>query len=243
MILLKNISKSLPNQHIPIINNINLDINRGDFISIIGPSGSGKSTLLNILSLFDTPTSGDYFLDGTPLTRLSSAKKADIRKNKIGFIFQSFMLLPRKSVIRNVELPLLYTSMSRKERQIRCQKAIHDVDLENKTKQKALELSGGEKQRVAIARAIVNNPDLLLADEPTGNLDDSSKQEILDIFVQLKQQGRTIIMVTHDLDAARVADRCFRLQRGELLPYPFDERAYIGAVDKPLPETTGGKNR
>lgn len=224
MIALKGIHKTIMDgrREVRVLDDIHLDIKNGEFVSIIGPSGSGKSTLLNVLGLLDKPTRGEYLFSGESVLRQSAGRLATFRNRRIGFVFQSFMLMPRMSVLENVELPLLYARISRRERKKRCQDALRDVGMDEKTKQRAIHLSGGEKQRVAIARALVNNPDLILADEPTGNLDDATKQGILQIFLSLKAQGRTIIMVTHDTDAAQIADRCFRIQNGRITA------AYLG---------------
>lgn len=194
-----------------------MNIEKGEFVSIIGPSGSGKSTLLNILGLLDKSTSGEYWFAGESVHRLHGGRLATFRNRHIGFVFQSFMLLPRMSVFENVEMPLLYASGSRKSRRERCRAALESVGMLEKSRQRAIHLSGGEKQRVAIARALVNDPDLILADEPTGNLDEATKQGILQIFTELKSQGRTIIMVTHDTEAAGIADRILRLLDGAIV--------------------------
>lgn len=218
MISLKGITKHVKDgrSKIRLLDDVNLFIDKGEFVTVIGPSGSGKSTLLNVLGLLDRPESGEYAFAGESVLRLSGGRQATFRNRRIGFIFQSFMLMPRMNVLANVELPLLYSPISRRERRERCRAALEEVGLLDKVEQQAINLSGGEKQRVAIARALVNNPELILADEPTGNLDDSAKQGILSIFSQLRQQGRTIVMVTHDVDSARIADRCLRIQRGRI---------------------------
>ena len=223
MITLTGVTKTVVDgrRRIPILNDIHLSIDRGEFISIIGPSGSGKSTLLNILGLLDKPAAGDYRFAGESVLRLSSGRLAAFRNRRIGFVFQLFMLLPRMSVLENVGLPLLYSSVPRRERRRRCNEALEQVGMQEKARQRAIHLSGGEKQRVAIARALVNNPELILADEPTGNLDDDAKRDILDIFSQLREQGRTIVMVTHDAGSARIADRCLRIQGGRISTYDF----------------------
>lgn len=243
MITLSNITKTVTDgrQKQRIVDGVNLTIHRGEFIAIVGPSGSGKSTLLNILGLLDKPTQGDYTFHNEVVSRFWGGQAANFRSRRIGFVFQSFMLLPRMTVLQNVELPLLYIRVSRRERRQRALEALRLVGLETKAKRRALNLSGGEKQRVAIARALVNNPDLILADEPTGNLDESSKSGILDIFSRLRQEGRTIVMVTHDLDAAAVASRVLRIQSGKLKP--LSDTLSIGgmreatATTEPAPAT------
>lgn len=198
-----------------ILQAIDLDIASGEFISIMGPSGSGKSTLLNILGLLDEPSSGDYVFEGANVNKLSSHKQAIFRNNRIGFVFQSFMLIPRLSVKENVILPLLYTHVSRRERNRRMEEALDQVGILEKVNQPIVNLSGGQKQKVAIARAIVTDPDLILADEPTGNLDQKSKEDVLHIFKDLNQRGKTIVLVTHDQEVAEVAQRVLTMRNGQ----------------------------
>lgn len=216
MIELQNISKILQNGGTPssILQSIDLQVSAGEFISIIGPSGSGKSTLLNILGLLDEASAGDYYFLGENVNRLSGGKRALFRNQKIGFVFQSFMLIPRLTVHENVELPLLYTSIGRREREKRVYSALEQVGMLHKQKEPVTRLSGGQKQKAAIARAIINDPDLILADEPTGNLDQQSKMEVLEIFHQLHQRGKTIILVTHDLEVAERAGRVLTMKNG-----------------------------
>ena len=223
MIALQSVTKHITDgrRKIPILDDVNLFIDKGEFVSVIGPSGSGKSTLLNILGLLDKPATGSYVFAGESVLSLSSGRLAAFRNQRIGFVFQMFMLLPRMNVLENVELPLLYSSLSRRERRRRSKEALAQVGMLEKTGQRAIHLSGGEKQRVAIARALVNNPELILADEPTGNLDDDAKHAILHIFSQLRRQGRTIVMVTHDVESARIADRCLRIHGGRISAYDF----------------------
>ncbi len=218
MISLRGIRKTFLDgrRELHVLNDINLSIEQGEFASIIGPSGSGKSTLLHVLGLLDKPSSGEYLFSGESVVNMSARRLATFRNRRIGFVFQSFMLMPRMSVLENTELPLLYSHLSRRERRQRCEVALEGVGMKEKSRQRAVNLSGGEKQRVAIARALVNDPDLILADEPTGNLDETTKMGILQIFSDLKAQGRTIVMVTHDLDAARIADTCFRIGKGRI---------------------------
>jgi putative ABC transport system ATP-binding protein len=206
-------------ERLTVLNNINLYINAGDFLSILGPSGSGKSTLLNILGLLDRSSEGIYCLNGEDVTTCSEARRAIIRNQQIGFIFQQFMLIPRLSVRENVALPLLYGNYSLKERRKRVHYALEQVGMLHKKKEVPTKLSGGQKQKVAIARALVTAPELLLADEPTGNLDVDSKQEIVDILQNLHTYGKTIVLVTHDHELASIAERILHVKNHTLLPY------------------------
>lgn len=193
-------------------------IKEGEFAAIIGPSGSGKSTLMHILGCLDTPTGGKYFLDGRDVSGLSDDELADIRKNKIGFVFQSFNLLPRSSVLRNVMLPLAYASVSKEERERRAKAALQNAGLdESHFNHLSNQLSGGQMQRVAIARALVNNPSLILADEPTGNLDSKTGEIVLETFRKLNEQGRTIVIITHEKYIAETTKRIISLKDGEIV--------------------------
>lgn len=198
---------------------VSLTINDGEFVAIIGPSGSGKSTLMHIIGALDTPTSGDYLLDGRNLSELSDDDLADIRKNKIGFVFQSFNLLPRATVLRNVALPLVYANVLKEAREERAKIALKDAGLdEAHFYHLSNQLSGGQMQRVAIARALVNNPSLILADEPTGNLDTKTGEIVLGAFQALNQkQQRTIILITHERNVAEHADRIIKIRDGEIV--------------------------
>ena len=199
-----------------VLKNINLTVEQGDYLTIMGPSGSGKTTLMNIIGCLDVPTSGEYELDGHNLKDLSDNALADIRNKHIGFVFQSFHLLPKMSALDNVALPLLYAGVPLKERRARAEKALQSVGLADRIHFLPNQLSGGQCQRVAIARAMVGNPALLLADEPTGALDTKSGQQIMDIFRQLSENGMTIIMITHELAIAQCADKIYHILDGEL---------------------------
>jgi putative ABC transport system ATP-binding protein len=197
------------------LNGVSFNIAEGEFVSIIGPSGSGKSTLMHILGALDTPTSGEYFLDGQEVSKLNDDQLADMRRNKIGFVFQSFNLLPRASVIRNVELSLLYTDVPEKEREERARMALEKAGMDrSKFNNLSNQLSGGQMQRVAIARALINNPSIILADEPTGNLDTRTSEVVMDTFRELNKQGHTIVLITHEMDVAHAANRIIHVRDG-----------------------------
>jgi putative ABC transport system ATP-binding protein len=218
LIVLHAVNKSYreAGRQVQALTDVHLTIQAGEFVAIVGPSGSGKSTLLHLLGLLDRPTQGKYVFMGRDTGACSKRMLADLRSRNIGFVFQAFMLLPRMTVWENVELPLLYTRLSAGERKERVREALEAVGMLDLARQRALTLSGGQKQRAAIARAIVNRPELLLADEPTGNLDKHAKEEVLDIFRALHAQGKTVVMVTHDLEAARVAQRILQIRDGRL---------------------------
>ncbi|PRP53932.1 macrolide ABC transporter ATP-binding protein [Bacillus halotolerans] len=223
MLTLNNISKSykLGKEEVPILKHINLTVKAGEFLAIMGPSGSGKSTLMNIIGCLDRPTSGTYMLDQMDVLKGKEGALADIRNESIGFVFQTFHLLPRLTALQNVELPMIYNKVKKKERRQRAYEALEKVGLKDRISYKPPKLSGGQKQRVAIARALVNQPRFILADEPTGALDTKSSEQILSLFSQLHQEGTTIIMITHDPDVARKADRTVFIRDGELV---LDER-------------------
>jgi putative ABC transport system ATP-binding protein len=199
------------------LRNVSLQIHRGDFVAIMGSSGSGKSTLMNILGCLDIPSSGRYLIDGVDVSHLDEDDLSDLRNRKIGFVFQSFNLIPRTSAQANVELPMAYAGLSRPERRRRATAALEAVGIGRRARHQPSELSGGEQQRVAVARAIVVNPALILADEPTGNLDSHATEEILRIFARLNTQGRTVVLITHEPDVAAQAKRMLRLQDGRIV--------------------------
>lgn len=199
------------------LNGVNITIQEKEFVSIIGPSGSGKSTLMNIIGCLDVPTEGSYFIEGTNTSDLSENQLAEIRNRKIGFIFQNFNLLPKLTAIENVELPLIYMGKSVAERRKLAQEALVKVGLQERMDHKPKELSGGQQQRVAIARAIASKPPVILADEPTGNLDSKSGTEIMDLIETLHQEGKTIILITHDNQIADKAQRKIRIQDGKII--------------------------
>jgi putative ABC transport system ATP-binding protein len=195
---------------------VTLEIRRNEYVAIMGPSGSGKSTLMNLIGCLDTPTAGEYWLSGQEVSRMSDDALARVRNKEIGFVFQTFNLLPRASALQNVELPLVYAGLPVRERKLRAQHALERVGLGNRMDHRPNELSGGQRQRVAIARALVNEPAILLADEPTGNLDSTTSEEILGVFSSLHQQGQTIVLVTHEPDVAQHAHRTVIIRDGRI---------------------------
>ncbi len=195
---------------------VSLDIGRNEYVAIMGPSGSGKSTMMNMIGCLDTPTDGEYWLNGQEVSQLTDDQLARVRNKEIGFVFQTFNLLPRATSLHNVELPLVYAGVSARDRRARATAALGRVGLGNRMDHRPNELSGGQRQRVAIARALVNEPSILLADEPTGNLDSTTSEEIMQVFSELHRQGQTIIMVTHEADIAAHAERTVVLRDGKV---------------------------
>ncbi len=206
------------------LRNVDLEIHEGEYVAIMGPSGSGKSTFMNLIGALDTPTSGEYWLNGQDVAKLSESKLARIRNREIGFVFQTFNLLARASSLHNVELPLVYAGVPSAERKRRAREKLEMVGLGDRMGHKPPELSGGQRQRVAVARALVNNPAILLADEPTGNLDSKTSAEIMDVFNRLNEQGQTIVLVTHEHDIAEYAKRQVHLRDGVI------ERDFLNEV-------------
>ncbi len=219
MIELQDVSRifSVGGQEVRAMDHVSLAIQPGEYLSIMGPSGSGKSTLLNIIGLLDTPNSGTYLLEGRDVTSLEDRQLAEIRSLKIGFIFQFFHLIPRLTALQNIELPLVLAGVGRKQRTLISSRLIDDFGLTNRRHHRPDELSGGQRQRVAIARAVINQPAVLLADEPTGNLDRSAGAEIIDLMEGLNQKGQTLIVVTHDPEIGERAKRCIHVVDGRII--------------------------
>lgn len=216
IIHLEDIRKSyfLGKQELPVLKGIDLDIFKNEYVALMGPSGSGKSTLMNILGCLDSPTAGKYILNGKDVSRMPDNDLAEVRNIEIGFVFQQFNLLPRLTALENVALPLIYSGVGKKERTERAQEVLQRVKLEDRSHHKPNELSGGQCQRVAIARALINNPSIILADEPTGNLDSKTSYEIMDILGKIHDDGNTVVIVTHEEDISAFARRIIRLKDG-----------------------------
>ena len=218
IIHLENIVKNywVGKEVVRALRSVSLDIYKGEYVAIMGASGSGKSTLMNIIGCLDTPTSGKYVLNNKDVSRLSDDELAEIRNSEIGFVFQVFNLLPRSTALENVMLPLVYAGVRKPERKMRAEKVLEDVGLADRSVHRPNELSGGQRQRVAIARALINNPAILLADEPTGNLDSKISEEIMKLFAEIHRKGNTLVLVTHEHDIAMHAHRIIHLKDGEV---------------------------
>jgi putative ABC transport system ATP-binding protein len=216
-------------ERVRALDGVSLGVERGEYVAIMGPSGSGKSTLMNLIGCLDTPTSGSYVLNGREVARMTDDELAQIRNQEIGFVFQTFNLLPRTNALQQVELPLVYTGVPRKARHERAVKALQAVGLADRMGHQPNEMSGGQRQRVAVARALINDPSILLADEPTGNLDSQTGAEIMALFDELNSRGNTIILVTHEEDIAAHARRVVRLRDGKIREEPGNEGRTAGA--------------
>ncbi len=218
LIQIRNITKvyDMGEEKLYALRGVDLDIGQNEYIAIMGPSGSGKSTLMNIIGCLDTPTSGDYILNGKDVHEMDDDELAAIRNKEIGFVFQTFNLLPRSDALHNVELPLIYSGLNKSERIKKAEESLVNVGLGDRMKHKPNELSGGQRQRVAVARALVNNPSIILADEPTGNLDTRTGEEIMALFKELNLKGNTIIIVTHEEDIAKHANRIVKIRDGKI---------------------------
>lgn len=216
VIKIRNITRDFPlgNEVVKVLKGIDLDIERGEYVALMGPSGSGKSTLMNLLGCLDTPTSGTYELNGRDVSNMTDDELAEIRNKEIGFVFQTFNLLPRTTALENVALPMIYAGASKSERTQRAKQVLADVGLADRMDHKPNQLSGGQRQRVAVGRALVNHPSIILADEPTGNLDSKTSEEIMKLFSDIHKAGNTVILVTHEEDIAENAHRIIRLRDG-----------------------------
>ncbi|HLW33389.1 MAG TPA: ABC transporter ATP-binding protein [Aequorivita sp.] len=216
VIKIRNITRDFPlgNEIVKVLKGIDLDIERGEYVALMGPSGSGKSTLMNLLGCLDTPTSGSYELNGTNVSNLSDDELAEIRNKEIGFVFQTFNLLPRTTALENVALPMIYAGASKSDRTERAKQVLADVGLADRMDHRPNQLSGGQRQRVAVGRALVNRPSIILADEPTGNLDSKTSEEIMKLFADIHKAGNTVILVTHEEEIAKNAHRIIRLRDG-----------------------------
>lgn len=218
VIKIRDIKRDFPlgQEVVKVLKGIDIDIDKGEYVAFMGPSGSGKSTLMNILGCLDTPTSGSYILNGNDVSKMSDDELAEIRNKEIGFVFQTFNLLPRTTALENVALPMIYAGASKSARTERAEKVLKDVGLADRMDHKPNQLSGGQRQRVAVGRALVNNPSIILADEPTGNLDSKTSVEIMNLFDEIHRAGNTVILVTHEEEVAMHANRIIRLRDGML---------------------------
>jgi len=216
LIQITNIKRDfvLGNEVVYVLKGIDLEINKGEYVALMGPSGSGKSTLMNLLGCLDTPSSGSYILNGKDVSKMHDDELAEIRNKEIGFVFQTFNLLPRTTALDNVALPMVYAGFSKSERKIRAEEVLNQVGLADRMDHQPNQLSGGQRQRVAVARALVNNPSIILADEPTGNLDSKTSEEIMKLFGDIHKLGNTVIVVTHEEEVAAYAHRIIRLRDG-----------------------------
>jgi putative ABC transport system ATP-binding protein len=239
LIIIKDIGRKyvIGAEIIHAIKSVSLTINKGEFVALMGPSGSGKSTLMNILGCLDTPTKGEYILNGINVSHMTDNDLAEVRNSEIGFVFQTFNLLPRNSALDNVALPLVYAGISKAKRNDRARMALENVGLGNRTDHRPNELSGGQRQRVAVARALINNPSIILADEPTGNLDTKTSIEIMGLMEDIHAKGNTIILVTHEEDIAMHAHRIVRMRDGLVENDYMNEN--IQTVSRRVPETKG----
>lgn len=216
IIKLRQITRDFPlgNQVVKVLKGIDLDIKRNEYVALMGPSGSGKSTLMNLLGCLDTPTAGEYWLNGKDVSKMSDNELAEVRNSEIGFVFQTFNLLPRSTALENVALPLVYAGKNSQDRTARAEEVLRSVGLDDRMDHRPNQLSGGQRQRVAVARALVNHPSIILADEPTGNLDSKTSIEIMKLFGDIHANGNTVILVTHEEDIAQYAHRIIRLRDG-----------------------------
>jgi putative ABC transport system ATP-binding protein len=237
LITIKDIGRKyiIGTEIIHALKSVSLTINKGEFVALMGPSGSGKSTLMNILGCLDTPTKGEYILNGINVSHMSDNELAEVRNSEIGFVFQTFNLLPRNTALDNVALPLVYAGISKENRQLRAKKALENVGLGNRTDHRPNELSGGQRQRVAVARALINDPSIILADEPTGNLDTKTSIEIMGLMEDIHAKGNTIILVTHEEDIALHAHRIVRMRDG--LVEKDEANPNIQTVDRSILKT------
>ncbi|MDR9458282.1 MAG: ABC transporter ATP-binding protein [Salegentibacter sp.] len=228
VIEIRNITRDFPlgSEIVKVLKGIDLDIDRGEYVALMGPSGSGKSTLMNLLGCLDTPTSGSYILNGEDVSKMSDDELAEIRNKEIGFVFQTFNLLPRTTALDNVALPMVYAGYSKSERRARAEEVLTNVGLADRMDHKPNQLSGGQRQRVAVGRALINNPSIILADEPTGNLDSVTSVEIMKLLDKIHADGNTVIVVTHEEEIARHAHRIVRLKDGMVESDVKQERVY-----------------